>query len=126
MINGMSRRTMERRYKAVTGLTPLFYQQTIRVEEAAKRYLEREGLSFDEITHLVGYQDSCTFRKIFKHHTDLVPSEYRKRFALPIRQAGDLLVQQNRFFTLCQSDRHRPLGFSSPLLCRKNFSETTC
>ncbi len=82
MENGMSRRTLERRFKAATGETPLTYQKAIRIE-AAKRYLENGLHSFDEITNKVGYKDSSTFRKIFREHTGLVPTEYRKRFRLP-------------------------------------------
>ena len=77
--NGMSRRTMERRFKHVTGETPLAYQQTIRVA-AAKRLLEKGNRSFEEITWQVGYGDSSTFRKVFVKQTGLVPTEYRKRF----------------------------------------------
>lgn len=77
--NGLSRRTLERRFKNATGETPLAYQQGIRVE-VAKRLLERERYSFDEITYRVGYEDSSTFRKIFSKHTGLGPKEYRKKF----------------------------------------------
>ncbi len=77
--NGMSRRTMERRFKNATGETPLTYQQSIRVE-VAKRLLENESRSFDEITYQVGYEDSSTFRKFFSKQTGLVPTEYRKKF----------------------------------------------
>lgn len=77
--NGMSRRTLERRFKIATGETPLTYQQSIRVE-AAKRFLEKGIRSFDEITYQVGYEDSSTFRKIFSKQTGLVPTEYRRKF----------------------------------------------
>ena len=77
--SGMGRRTLERRFKAATGETPLTYQQGIRVE-TAKRLLEKGMHSFDEITYRVGYADSSTFRKIFSKYTGLVPTEYRKKF----------------------------------------------
>ncbi|RJR21684.1 MAG: GlxA family transcriptional regulator [Desulfobacteraceae bacterium] len=77
--NGMSRRTLERQFKAATGETPLTYQQSIRVE-SAKRMLEEGIHSFDEITYRVGYEDHSTFRKIFVRQTGLVPKEYRKKF----------------------------------------------
>ncbi len=77
--NGMSRRTMERRFKNATGETPLTYQQSLRVE-VAKRMLENYSSSFDEITYQVGYEDSSTFRKIFSKQTGLVPTQYRKKF----------------------------------------------
>ena len=77
--SGMSRRTLERRFKNATGETPLGYQKNIRVE-VAKRLLENESRSFDEITYQVGYEDSSTFRKVFFKQTGLVPTEYRKKF----------------------------------------------
>ena len=76
---GMSRRSLERRFKTATGETPLRYQQSIRVE-TSKRLLEKGMHSFDEITYLVGYEDSSTFRKIFSKQTGLAPTEYRKKF----------------------------------------------
>jgi transcriptional regulator GlxA family with amidase domain len=78
----MSRRTLERRFKAATGKTPLSYQQCVRVK-AAKRLLENGVRSFDEITSRVGYEDSSTFRKVFQKYTRLSPSEYRNRKRLP-------------------------------------------
>jgi len=77
--HGMSRRTLERRFKTATGDTPLIYQQRVRVE-AAKRMLEGDDLSFDEITWRVGYEDSSAFRKIFSRQTGLRPREYRMKF----------------------------------------------
>lgn len=78
----MSRRTLERRFKAATGKTPLSYQQCVRVR-AAKQMLESGTRSFDEITYHVGYEDSSTFRKVFQKYTRLSPSEYRRRKQLP-------------------------------------------
>lgn len=75
----MSRRTLERRFKAATGKTPLSYQQCMRIK-AAKQFLESGVRSFEEITYRVGYEDSSTFRKVFTKYTHLSPSEYRKRF----------------------------------------------
>lgn len=77
--NGMSRRNFERRFKNATGDTPLIYLQRARVEEA-KKILEAENKSFDEISYQVGYEDSSFFRKIFIKHTGLRPTEYRTKF----------------------------------------------
>ncbi|BBO88665.1 GlxA family transcriptional regulator [Desulfosarcina ovata] len=75
----MSRRTLERRFKAATGKTPLSYQQCMRIK-AAKQLLADGGRSFEEITCQVGYEDSSSFRKIFTKYTHVSPAEYRKRF----------------------------------------------
>ena len=77
--NSMSRRTLERRFKAATGETPLSYQQRLRIEKA-KRLLEKGNQSFEEITYQVGYEDSSSFRKIFHKQTQLTPTGYRKKF----------------------------------------------
>jgi transcriptional regulator GlxA family with amidase domain len=75
----MSRRSLERRFKRSTGVTPLVYLQTLRVEEA-KRMLEERTGTFSEITYRVGYEDIPFFRKIFVRLTGLRPNEYRRRF----------------------------------------------
>ena len=77
--HGMSRRTLERRFKAATGDSPLSYQQRVRVEKA-KRMLEDGQHSFDEITYQVGYEDSGSFRKVFVRQAGLRPTEYRNKF----------------------------------------------
>jgi transcriptional regulator GlxA family with amidase domain len=76
----MSRRSLERRFKQATGITPLGYLQQVRVE-AAKRLLEEGSQPFEEITNMVGYEDISFFRKVFFKLTGLRPREYRQRFA---------------------------------------------
>lgn len=76
---GMSRRSMERRFKQAVGVTPLGYVQKLRVEKA-KRLLEQGTLTFSEITYQVGYDDIPFFRKIFVRLTGLRPNEYQRRF----------------------------------------------
>lgn len=76
----MSRRSLERRFKQATGVTPLGYLQKLRVENA-KHLLEDGSRTFNEITYLVGYEDISFFRKIFVRLTGLRPKEYQQRFA---------------------------------------------
>lgn len=78
----VSRRTFERRFKSATGDTPLLYLQRVRIQ-AAKKLLEANTRTFDEIAYTVGYSESNFFRKVFKKHTNLTPKEYRNKF-LPI------------------------------------------
>ncbi len=77
--HAMGRRTMERRFKTATGDTPLMYLQRVRVEEA-KRSLESNNMTVDEISYQVGYEDTPFFRKIFIKHTTMRPNEYRAKF----------------------------------------------
>jgi transcriptional regulator GlxA family with amidase domain len=75
----MSRRSLERRFKAATGITLLSYVQQLRVE-TAKRLLEEGRHTFNEIAYLVGYEDITFFRKIFVRITGLRPKAYQRRF----------------------------------------------
>jgi len=76
---GMSLRNFVRRFKQATGDSPLIYLQKLRVA-AAKRLLENDLRSMQEISDAVGYQDVAFFRKVFQRHTGVSPSAYRHRF----------------------------------------------
>lgn len=77
----ISPRHFKRRFKNATGESPLSYLQKLRIQ-TAKNQLENTLDSIDEITHRVGYENSSTFRRLFKRHTSLSPREYRDRFLL--------------------------------------------
>ncbi len=76
---GISPRHFIRRFRKATGETPLNYLQQIRIE-TAKTILETRNATIDEITQTIGYENSGTFRKLFKTHTGLSPREYRDKF----------------------------------------------
>jgi transcriptional regulator GlxA family with amidase domain len=75
----ISPRHFKRRFKSATGESPLNYLQKLRIQVAKDR-LENSLESIEEITHHIGYEDSSTFRRLFKRHTSLSPREYRDRF----------------------------------------------
>jgi len=83
---GISPRHFKRRFKSATGDSPLIYLQRLRIE-AAKQKLETTQETVNEITWQVGYEDSNSFRRLFKKHTGLSPREYRERFARTPRRA---------------------------------------
>lgn len=72
-------RTFLRRFKAATGETPLVYLQGLRIA-AAKRMLEDDRLTIQEVGLAVGYEDSAFFREVFKRHARISPSAYRERY----------------------------------------------
>ena len=76
----LGERTFMRRFKKATGDTPLEYLQHLRVE-AARKLLETTSETIDGITLQSGYEDISSFRKLFKSHTGLSPSVYRKKFS---------------------------------------------
>lgn len=79
-------RTLKRRFKIATGSTLIDYLQNLRIEEA-KRLLEREKMSVDDISFDVGYEDASFFRRLFKRRTGLTPSQYRRLFK-PVASAA--------------------------------------
>lgn len=73
---GMSLRTLNRRFKAATGQTPLQYLQEIRIN-SARDLLRTSNLSISEIADKIGYQDTGYFNSLFKKQLGASPSEYR-------------------------------------------------
>ena len=78
---GMSQRNFVRRFKQATGDSPLIYLQKLRVA-SAKRLLESDHRTMQEIGDAVGYQDVAFFRMLFERHTGVSPSAYRRRFGV--------------------------------------------
>ncbi len=76
----ISRRSLERRFKNASGMTPLSYLQKLRVEHA-KQMLEEGTYTFNEVTYAVGYEDISFFRKLFIRLTGMRPKEYQQKFA---------------------------------------------
>jgi len=76
---GISPRHFKRRFRSATGESPLTYLQNLRVE-AAKTKLATTQANVNEITYMIGYEDSSTFRRLFKKQVGISPREYRDKF----------------------------------------------
>jgi len=74
-----SRRNIVRRFKQVTGITPIEYLQQTRIA-AAKKLLEQTTQQMTEVIYKSGYNDPKAFRKIFRKTVGMTPSEYREKF----------------------------------------------
>ncbi len=74
---GMSTRTLNRRFKAALGISPLDFLQTVRIN-VAKDLLKTSNLSISEIADKVGYQDTGFFTSLFKKHLAVNPAAYRE------------------------------------------------
>lgn len=74
-----SRRNIVRRFKQVTGITPIEYLQQTRIE-AAKRLLEQTVEQMTEVIYKSGYNDPKAFRKVFRKTVGMTPTEYRDKF----------------------------------------------
>jgi transcriptional regulator GlxA family with amidase domain len=77
--SGIPERTLKRRFKTATGNSLIAYAQNLRIEEA-KRLLEGDTASADEIATNVGYENPAFFRRLFKRYTGLTPGAYRRMF----------------------------------------------
>jgi transcriptional regulator GlxA family with amidase domain len=76
---GMSGRNFIRRFKAATGRLPGEYVQTLRMS-SAREMIERGGIPIQRVCTKVGYEDLAFFRRIFRRHTGMTPTQYRERF----------------------------------------------
>ncbi|WP_156291808.1 helix-turn-helix domain-containing protein [Oceanobacillus salinisoli] len=69
---------LSRKFKQETGLTITGYQQMLRINRA-KFLLKTETLPIEEISWLVGYEDSSYFTRVFKKETGYTPTQYREK-----------------------------------------------
>jgi transcriptional regulator GlxA family with amidase domain len=78
-LSGLAERTFKRRFQLATGLAPLEYVHTVRLEEA-KQMLEAGTAPVESIAREVGYEDAGFFNRLFRRKVGLTPAQYRKRF----------------------------------------------
>lgn len=78
-LSGLTVRSFTRRFKNATGLSPLEYIHTLRLEEA-KYMLETSDSSIESIANDVGYEDSSFFSRLFRRKVGMTPARYRRRF----------------------------------------------
>lgn len=75
----MGERTLLRRMRELTGMTPQQYIQAIRLD-LIKPLLEASHVSIAQIAADAGFSDENAFRRAFAQRMNCTPAEYRKRF----------------------------------------------
>lgn len=80
----MSSRTLSRRFREQTGVTPLQWLLTARVRNA-QHLLETTGLGVEEIAARVGFDSAATLRERFGRMVGVSPAAYRRTFAVSPR-----------------------------------------
>ena len=70
-------RTLNRRFKKATGMSPQAYLQTLRIA-AAKDLLKHSNLSVGDIAWQLGLQDVSYFSQLFRRHNGMSPLRYRE------------------------------------------------
>ncbi|WP_420349053.1 GlxA family transcriptional regulator [Pelagibius sp.] len=77
--SGLPERSFKRRFAKATGMTPLDYVHTLRLEEA-KQMLETTDLAVEAVAQEIGYEDASFFRRLFRRKVGMSPADYRRRF----------------------------------------------
>jgi transcriptional regulator GlxA family with amidase domain len=75
----LGRRTFQRRFQKAVHLTVKEYIQKIRIE-SAKKLLEENKLTVNEVMYETGYNDIKAFRYTFKKVSGVAPLVYRRKF----------------------------------------------
>lgn len=77
--SGLPERSFKRRFRLATGMSPLEYVHTLRLEEA-KQMLEASALAVEAVALELGYEDASFFNRLFRRSVGLTPAAYRRRF----------------------------------------------
>jgi len=75
---GMSRSTLQRKFKAGLGVSPMTYLNRWRMAKAYQM-LTYSSLSLHRVADAIGFSDARTFRAAFLRHYGYTPSALRKR-----------------------------------------------
>jgi transcriptional regulator GlxA family with amidase domain len=73
----LTQRTLNRRFKRATGMTPLCYLQSLRIT-GAKELLRHSNLTVGDIAWQQGLQDVSYFSQLFRQHSGMSPLKYRQ------------------------------------------------
>jgi transcriptional regulator GlxA family with amidase domain len=78
-LSGLAERSFKRRFARATGMSPMEYVHTLRLEES-KHMLETTDLPVEAVANQAGYEDASFFSRLFRRKVGLTPAQYRKRF----------------------------------------------
>jgi transcriptional regulator GlxA family with amidase domain len=78
-LSGLAERSFKRRFAQATGMSPLEYVHSLRLEET-KQLLETTEMPIEDVAKEVGYEDGSFFSRLFRRKVGLTPAQYRKRF----------------------------------------------
>ena len=76
--NRMTPYWFRQKFKAFTGTTPTQYVISLRIANAMN-LMENTDYNIEQIAEAVGYDNPSYFRRLFRKHTGLSPSEYKQR-----------------------------------------------
>lgn len=73
----LSKSTLYRKLKNITGLSPVEFIRNIRLKHAC-RMLKNQSVSISEVAYSVGFSDPNYFTQCFKNEFDITPKDYKK------------------------------------------------
>lgn len=73
----MSKSSLYRKIKTMTGLSPIEFIRNIRLKHACQM-LKDKSISISEVAYSVGFSDPKYFTSCFKNEFNITPSEYQK------------------------------------------------
>lgn len=76
----LSRSTLYRKIKAMTGMSPLDFMKNVKMKKACE-LLNRHQMSVSEIAYALGFTSPKYFTKCFKEELGQTPTEYQKQNA---------------------------------------------
>ena len=83
----MSPRHFARVFSRQAGTTPARFVEKLRVESACRR-LEESTDTVDQIASSCGFGSADSMRRVFVRDLGVAPSEYRRRFGIPVAAAS--------------------------------------
>ncbi|WP_417527959.1 cupin domain-containing protein [Marinomonas shanghaiensis] len=75
----LSRSVLSKRFPEYVGVSPIDYLNRWRIHLASEKLVNTKE-SLDSIIKSLGFETDRTFRRLFKQHKGLSPSQYRKQF----------------------------------------------
>ena len=76
---GISRPTLYRKIKSLTGLSAIRFLRSIRLKRAAQLLAADENLSVSSVMYSTGFNNMSYFSKIFFEEFNILPKDYRSR-----------------------------------------------
>jgi LacI family transcriptional regulator len=80
---GVSRRSLEMKFKSVLKRTPLDEIRRVHIERARTLLLDW-NLPISAVARSSGFESADWLAEVFKRETGLSPTEFRKKFAIPV------------------------------------------
>lgn len=77
---GVTKSTLFRKLKSLTGLSYSSFVRNIRLKTACRIMEEKRGIRISELAYAVGFNDSKYFSLCFKKEFGMLPTEYIERF----------------------------------------------